>query len=138
MFERQVSIGQDVFGRLFEDRGGAGEAAAEPVRHLTPLRHRRGVVRLGEDRADDGGDGLARAVRDGRQQRAHEVDAAPLPRRARQHGGDRLLQYLVRIRKAVTAASSSAQIRDTSDLEIPSTPSAFTRASTFRVETPWT
>jgi hypothetical protein len=44
-----------------------------------------------------------------------------------------------RVLNAVTASSSPAQIRDTSDLEIPeSMPSAATRSSTARVETPCT
>jgi hypothetical protein len=44
-----------------------------------------------------------------------------------------------RDRKAVTSASSSAQIRLTSDLEIPeSTPKALTKSSTLRVEVPCT
>jgi hypothetical protein len=38
MFERQVSIGQDVFGRLFEDRGGEGEAAVGFQNLGTPVR----------------------------------------------------------------------------------------------------
>ena len=42
-----------------------------------------------------------------------------------------------RSRNAPTSSSRSAQMRDTSDLEIPeSAPSAFTRSSTLRVETP--
>ena len=43
-----------------------------------------------------------------------------------------------RVRNAATTGSSAPQIRDTSDFEIPSTPRALTRASTFRVETPCT
>ena len=44
-----------------------------------------------------------------------------------------------RSRKAASSSSSPPQIRLTSDLEIPeSTPSASTRSSTLRVETPWT
>ena len=44
-----------------------------------------------------------------------------------------------RVRNAPTVSSRPAQIRDTSDLEIPeSTPIASTRSSTVRVETPWT
>jgi hypothetical protein len=44
-----------------------------------------------------------------------------------------------RERKAATSVSSSAQIRETSDLEIPaSTPRALTRSSTLRVEMPCT
>jgi hypothetical protein len=44
-----------------------------------------------------------------------------------------------RDRKAATSASSSAQIRETSLLEIPeSTPNALTRSSTLRVEVPCT
>jgi len=44
-----------------------------------------------------------------------------------------------RVRNASSSSSFSAQILDTSDFEIPaSTPSAWTRSSTFRVETPWT
>jgi hypothetical protein len=44
-----------------------------------------------------------------------------------------------RDRNAATSASSSAQIRETSDLEIPaSTPRALTRSSTLRVEVPCT
>ena len=42
------------------------------------------------------------------------------------------------MRNAPTVSSSPAQIRDTSDLEIPDPPSATTRSSTERVETPWT
>jgi hypothetical protein len=42
------------------------------------------------------------------------------------------------VRKAATTVSSSPQMRETSDFEIPSTPKAFNRSSTFRVETPWT
>jgi hypothetical protein len=43
------------------------------------------------------------------------------------------------VRKASRSLSSSPQIRDTSDLEIPEeAPSAFTRSSTFLVETPFT
>jgi hypothetical protein len=42
-------------------------------------------------------------------------------------------------RNASSSESSSAQMRDTSDLEIPdSTPRAWTRSSTFLVETPCT
>ena len=37
------------------------------------------MVGLREDRADEGGDGLAGGVRDGRQQVAHEVHAEALP-----------------------------------------------------------
>ena len=45
----------------------------------------------------------------------------------------------VRVRNAPTTSSRPAQIRDTSDLEIPaSTPSASTRSSTARVDTPCT
>src|ERR671912_1507555 len=43
-----------------------------------------------------------------------------------------------RVRKASTSGSSSPQIRDTSDLDTPSSPSAFISSSTFRVETPCT
>ena len=44
-----------------------------------------------------------------------------------------------RLRKAATSASSSPQMRETSDLEIPlSTPRALTRSSTLRVEVPCT
>jgi hypothetical protein len=44
-----------------------------------------------------------------------------------------------RERNAATSASSSAQIRLTSDLEMPaSTPRALTRSSTLRVEVPCT
>jgi hypothetical protein len=44
-----------------------------------------------------------------------------------------------RDRNAATSVSSSAQIRETSDLEIPaSTPKALTRSSTLRVEVPCT
>ncbi|TDO27961.1 hypothetical protein EV643_15019 [Kribbella sp. VKM Ac-2527] len=44
-----------------------------------------------------------------------------------------------RLRNAVTTSSSPAQIRETSDLEIPeSMPRAATRSSTDRVETPHT
>jgi transposase len=44
-----------------------------------------------------------------------------------------------RVRNTSRVVSSSAQIRLTSDLEIPdSNPSAATRSSTLRVETPWT
>ena len=44
-----------------------------------------------------------------------------------------------RLRNAVTVSSRPAQIRDTSDLEIPeSMPRATTRSSTERVETPLT
>jgi hypothetical protein len=43
----------------------------------------------------------------------------------------------LRSRNAATSVSRSAQIRDTSDLEIPlSAPSALTRSSTLRVEVP--
>jgi hypothetical protein len=43
----------------------------------------------------------------------------------------------VRSRNWATSASRPAQIRETSDFEIPvSAPRAFTRSSTFRVETP--
>ena len=43
------------------------------------------------------------------------------------------------MRNASRSRSSSAQIRDTSDLEIPLVaPRAFTRSSTLRVLTPWT
>lgn len=42
-----------------------------------------------------------------------------------------------RSRKAPTSSSRSAQIRDTSDLEIPeSAPNALTKSSTLRVDTP--
>jgi hypothetical protein len=45
----------------------------------------------------------------------------------------------LRVRNASISLSSSEQIRDTSDLEIPaSTPVAATRSSTLRVDTPWT
>ncbi|CFR90560.1 Uncharacterised protein [Mycobacterium tuberculosis] len=45
----------------------------------------------------------------------------------------------VRVRNAPTISSSPAQIRDTSDLEMPvSTPIASTRSSTARVEIPCT
>jgi hypothetical protein len=44
-----------------------------------------------------------------------------------------------RLRKAATSASSSVQVRLTSDLETPaSTPRALTRSSTLRVEVPCT
>jgi hypothetical protein len=44
-----------------------------------------------------------------------------------------------RSRSAATSASRSAQIRETSDLEMPeSPPRALTRSSTFRVEVPCT
>ena len=42
------------------------------------------------------------------------------------------------MRNAPTVSSSPAQIRDTSLLEIHDPPSATTRSSTLRVETPWT
>jgi len=43
------------------------------------------------------------------------------------------------LRNAFTVSSSPAQIRDTSDFEIPeSIPSAGTRSSTDRVDTPFT
>ena len=43
-----------------------------------------------------------------------------------------------RVRNAPTLSSRPAQIRDTSDLETPVPPSATTRSSTERVDTPWT
>jgi len=44
-----------------------------------------------------------------------------------------------RAAQSATSASRPAQIRDTSDLEIPaSTPNAATRSSTLRVDTPCT
>ena len=42
------------------------------------------------------------------------------------------------VRKAVTSSSSDLQIRETSEREIPSIPSALTRSSTLRVDTPFT
>jgi len=42
------------------------------------------------------------------------------------------------VRNTATYSSISAQIRDTSDLEIPVPPKATTRSSTLRVETPFT
>ena len=45
----------------------------------------------------------------------------------------------LRVRNASISLSRPAQIRETSDLEIPvSTPIAATRSSTLRVDTPWT
>ena len=44
----------------------------------------------------------------------------------------------VRVRNAVTISSRAAQIRDTSDFDIPVPPGAATRSSTLRVDTPWT
>ena len=59
---------------------GPREARAQAVGDLPQLRHRRRVIGLREDRADDRRDRFAGALRHGREQVAHEVHAAPLPR----------------------------------------------------------
>jgi hypothetical protein len=59
---------------------------------------RRRVIGLREDRAHDGGEGLAGALRHRREQIAHEVDKAALPRGAVEHRADRLRQPFVRVR----------------------------------------
>ena len=77
----QMPVGEDVLGGVFEHASAArGKRVAQAVGDLPQLRHRRGVIRLREDRADDRGDRFARALRDRRQQIPHEVHAAPLPR----------------------------------------------------------
>lgn len=43
-----------------------------------------------------------------------------------------------RVRNLPTSSSSPAQIRDTSDFDIPLPPNATTRSSTARVDTPFT
>ena len=80
---------------------------------------------------------------------AWEATRAPLPCLA---PPTRALQYVAskntygnacsprsRVLNAATSLSSSAQILETSLLEIPdSAPNAVTRSSTLRVDTPWT
>src|SRR5262245_65151080 len=45
-----MAMGQDVLGRLDEQRGGLREASAQAVGNLVQLRERGRVVRLREDR----------------------------------------------------------------------------------------
>ena len=54
------------------------------------------------------------------------------------HPPARVVGRSARVRNASTSGSSSAQIRETSDFDTPSSPSAFISSSTFRVETPCT
>ena len=97
MLQRQMPVRQDVFGRVLEDGRRLGEARPEAIGDLPQLRHRRRVVRLREDRADNGRDRLARALGHRGEQIAHEMHAAPLPAAAREDGADRLLQPFVRV-----------------------------------------
>ena len=65
------------------------------------------------------------------------VDAGLAVGGVEEHVRVRRRPFSDRPRNAATSSSRSAQIRDTSDLEMPvSTPRALTRSSTFRVETP--
>jgi len=53
MLLREALVGQHVFRGLLEELRGSGEPGPEPVGHPAELGHGRGVVGLGEDRADD-------------------------------------------------------------------------------------
>ena len=97
MLEREMAVGQDVLGGLLQHGRRPRKAGAQAIGDLPQLRHRRGMVRLRKDRADDGRDRFPHPVRHRGQQIPHEMHPAPLPRGARQDGADRLLQPLVRI-----------------------------------------
>ncbi|MNC84518.1 hypothetical protein D3C83_00740 [compost metagenome] len=97
MLKREVAVGQDVLRRVLQQRRGTRKPAAQSLGHLPQLRHRRGMIRLGEDRPDDRRDGLAGALGHRGQEIPHEVDTTPLPRRAAEHRLNRLLQPFVRI-----------------------------------------
>ena len=58
-----MSIRQDVFSRLFEQRGRARKPRPQPVGDLPQLRQRRRVIRLREDGAHDGRDRFTRLRR---------------------------------------------------------------------------
>lgn len=73
MVEGQMAVRQDVFRGLREDGCRPGKPCPQPVGDLPQLRQGQGVIRLGEDRAHDRRDCLARAVRHRREQVAHEV-----------------------------------------------------------------
>jgi hypothetical protein len=98
MFERQMPVRQDVFGGLLEQRRRLRKAAPQPVGHPAELLHRGRVIGLREDRPDNGRDRLARPLRHRCEQVAHDMHAAPPPRRPRPHRADRLLQADVRVR----------------------------------------
>ena len=85
---RKVQVGEHVLGRLLEQLGGLGEAAAQALDDPLQLRLRRRVVGLREDRPHDRGHRLAGAARQRGQHVAHEVHATPLPRGAAEHRGD--------------------------------------------------
>jgi len=65
----------------------SGPHAIGPFAQLGEGRH---VIGLGEDRADDRGEGFSRARRHEHEQVAHEMEAAALPRGAGEDGADRL------------------------------------------------
>ena len=104
VLDRQMSRREDVLRGVFQHGGRARKPRAPAVGDLPQLGHRRGVVRLREDGADDRRDGFAGAVGDGGQEVAHDVHAAPLPGAAGEHGGDRLLHAFMRVRADQTDA----------------------------------
>ena len=62
MFNRQMPIGENVFGRLLEHSGGAHQPRAQAVNNLAELSHCRGVIRLRKDCADNRSDLFTRAL----------------------------------------------------------------------------
>jgi hypothetical protein len=78
VFERKPAVGQNVLRRFLQERRSFGKPSAQTVGDFVQLRHRASMVGLREDRADDRGDRLARALRHRGQQVPHERHPAPL------------------------------------------------------------
>ncbi len=92
-----LQVREHVLGGVFEELGGLREPTLEHPGHLVELRHRRGVIGLGEDRAHDRRDGVVGSLGHDREQVPHEVHPAALPGGPMQDLRDRLAEPLVRV-----------------------------------------
>ena len=54
MFGGEVHVGEDVFGRVFEQVGGIGKARSKHAGDLLEMGQRGGVIGLVEDRPRSG------------------------------------------------------------------------------------
>src|SRR5262249_40196012 len=104
----EVEMGEYILGGLLKERCSLAKPWPQPVAHLAQLGDRARMVGLSEDRAHDRGDRLARTMRHRRKKIPHEVHAAALPACSREHGRQRLLEPLVRIRDHQTYAAKTA------------------------------
>jgi hypothetical protein len=73
MLAREVHVGEDVLGGIFEQIGHLGELRSQHVGHILEMGERGSVIGLSEDGAHDRCDGLLSGLGHHRQQVSHEM-----------------------------------------------------------------